>query len=190
MYKLTASLLALVLAGPAIAGDLSYNFVEGGYQRVEFDESNIDVDGDGFGIGGSFEINENVFALASYATADFDFGIDLNQLAVGVGYHVDVSPNADFFAALSFVRAEVEASGFGSADDDGFGATIGMRGMVSEQVELFGTLSYVDLGDDNSTALGGGALYSLTDTFALGANVEFDEDVTSYGITARLYFGR
>lgn len=190
MYRLTVSLLALVLAGPVFAGDLSYNFIEGRYQKVEFDAGSIDVDGDGFGIGGSFEINENVFAVASYSTADFDFGIDLNQLSLGVGYHVDVSPNADFFATLSFVRAEVEASGFGSEDEDGFGAAIGMRGMVSDQVELFGTLSYVDLGDDDGTAIGGGALYSFTDTFALGANIEFDDDVTTYGISARLYFGQ
>ena len=88
------------------------------------------------------------------------------------------------------MRAEIEASGFGSEDEDGFGATIGMRGMVSDQVELFGTLSYVDLGDDDGTAIGGGALYSFTDTFALGANVEFDDDVTIYGVSARLYFGK
>ena len=190
MYRLTTGLLALALTGSAFAGDLSYNFLEGQYQRVEFDEGFIDVDGDGFGIAGSFEINENVFALASYSTADFDFGIDLNQLTIGAGYHVDVSENADFFAALSFIRAEVEASGFGSEDEDGFGATIGVRGMVSDQVELFGTLSYVDLGSDDSTALGGGALYNFNDAFAVGANVEFDDDVTSYGLTARFYFGK
>lgn len=188
MYRLTVSLLALVLASPAFAGGLSYNFIEGQYQKVEFDEGSIDVDGDGFGIGGSFELNENVFVLASYASADFDFGIDLNQLAIGAGYAVEISETADFFATLSFIRAEVEASGFGSLDDDGFGATIGVRGMVSERVELFGTLSYVDLGDDDSTAIGGGALYNVTDIFALGANVEFDEDVTSYGVIARIYF--
>lgn len=190
MYRLTAGLLALALAGPAFAGDLSYNFIEGQYQKVEFDDGPFDVDGDGFGIGGSFEVNENVFVLASYATADFDFGIDLNQLAIGAGYAVDISQDTDFFATLSFIRAEVEASGFGSSDEDGFGAAIGMRGMVSEQVELFGTLSYVDLGDDDSTALGGGVFYNVTDNFALGANVEFDEDVTSYGIAARIYFDK
>jgi hypothetical protein len=191
MHRITATLLALVLASPAMAGDLSYNFLEGGYLRVEFDNSGFDLDGDGFGIGGSFELNENLFAFASYSTADFDFGIDLNQLSAGVGYHVDISQNSDFFAALSFVRAEAEAAGLGSADEDGIGVTIGVRSMVSDQVELFGTLSYVDLGGDaDGTSVGGGALYSFTDTFAVGANVEFDEDVTSYGLTARLYFGQ
>lgn len=182
-----------VLAAPALAGDLSYNFVEVGYQKVDLDEDplpGVSVDGDGYGIGGAFEVGESWFITAGYSKVEFDFNIDLDQLGLGVGYHVDVSPNADFFATLSYVRAEASVSGFESVDEDGFGATIGIRGMVGEKVELSGSIGYVDLGDGgDGTSFGVAALYNVTDAIALGLNIETDDDVTGYGIGARFYFG-
>lgn len=190
MSRYFAVLTALLLASPVMADGLSYNFIEGAYARVELDDSLVDVDGDGFGIGGSFEINENFFGLASYSTADFDFGVDLNQLNAGFGFHTGISPNTDFVATLVYVRAEVEAGGFGSIDESGWGASAGLRSMVSDRLEVNGAISYVDFGDGDDTSIGGGVLYNFTDTFAVGANIGFGEDTTTYGVNARLYFGR
>jgi len=190
MYRYIALLAVTLFAAQASAQDLSYNFVEGGFARVELDVGPVDVDGDGFGVGGSFEIGDSFFGLASYQTADFGSGVDLNQLTAGFGYHVGISPNADFVATLAYVRAEIEASGFGSVDESGIGASIGVRGMVSDRVELNGAISYVDLGDGDDTSIGGGLLYNFTDTFAVGANIGFGEDTTTYGVNARLYFGK
>ncbi len=100
-----------------------------------------------------------------------------------------ISDNADFYGALSFVRAEASASGFGSVDDDGYAATIGVRGMIAERFELNGSLGYVDFGDGgDSTSFGAGALYSFTDTVAAGFSVNIDDDVTIYGLGLRVYF--
>ncbi len=187
-----AVLLPMFLAAPAIADGLSYNFVQAGYQSVNLDlGGGFDVDGDGYGLGGSFEIGDNVFGFASYATADFDFGIDLNELQAGLGYRVGLTDNTDFFASLAYVDVEVEASGFGSADESGYGATIGVRSNVSDLIELFGEVAYVDFGDGgDNTAIGGGIWFNLTDSFALGLDAATDDDVTSYGANARLYFGK
>ena len=188
MFRKVLGFTLLVFAAPALAGDLSYNYLQLGYQRVDVDD--INVDGDGFGLGGSFEVGENWFIQAGYATAELDFGVDLDQLGVGVGYHVDMSENADFFATLSYVSVEASVPGFGSADDDGFGVSIGVRGMVSEQVELTGSLGYVDLSDSgDSTSLNAAAFYNFTDAFALGLVLGTDDDVTSYGLAGRFYFG-
>ena len=101
-----------------------------------------------------------------------------------------MSQNADFFATLSYVSAEVSASGFGSADEDGFGVSIGLRGMVAEQVELAGSIGYVDLGDaGDGTSIGASAYYNFTEAFALGLFLETDDDVTGYGLSGRFYFG-
>lgn len=191
MFRTTAALLALTLAAPAMADRLSYNYLQLGYQRIDIDVSGISVDGDGFGVGGSFEVGENVFIFAGLATADFDFGVDFNTVDAGIGYRVDVSPNADFFATLGYARAEVDVSGFGSADDSGIGASIGMRGMVSDKVELFGSLSYVDFGDGgDGTSVGGGFWYNINNQFAVGVNGDFEDDVSAYGIAGRFYFGQ
>jgi len=185
--------VALVLAlSPAFAGDLSYNYIELGLQKAELDDdlAGFDFDGDGYGIRGAFELNENWFIPVSYGTLDFDFGVDLDQLSAGIGYHDDLSNGTDFFVTLSYLRAEVSASGFTPVEEDGFEATLGVRGMLTESVELTGSIGYADLGDGaDGTTINAGALYSFSENFALGLEVDFDEDVTIYGVGARFYFG-
>lgn len=192
MLKKWLSLVLLFSVSPAFAGGLSYNFVELGYQNAELDDdiAGFSVDGDGYGIRGSFEVGDSWFIAASYGTLDFDFGVDLDQLSVGGGFYMNLSERVDFFASLSYIQAEVSASGFGSVDEDGYGVAVGMRGMVADRFEVNGSLKYSDLGDGaDGTAVAAQALYSFTDAFALGLNIETDDDVTIFGIGGRFYFG-
>ena len=184
--------LVFLLAGPAIADGLSYNYIQGSYEEVELDISGgPDADGDGYGISGSFEVGESFYVFADYTKADFDFGVDADELFAGVGYHFGVSDNVDLFTNLSWVRAEVDAPGFGSVDDDGFGVAVGLRGNVSDLIELVGSVNYTDLGDGgDTTAIAGGVWFNVTDNFALGVEASFDDDLTTYSAAARLYFGR
>ena len=192
MLKRFLSIVVLLSVSPAFAGDLSYNFVEIGYQKAEFDYDfgGSSVDGDGYGISGSFEVGDSWFITASYGTLDFDFGVDLDQLSVGGGFYMNLSERVDFFAVVSYIRAEVSASGFGSADEDGYGVAVGMRGLVTDKVEVSGSISYADLGSGaDGTAIGVEGLYSFTDNFALGLGIQTDDDITMYGVNGRLYFG-
>jgi hypothetical protein len=194
MLRKVCGLTLLLLAVPTFAADISYNFIEAEYQEIDIDSGflgGFDIDGDGYGIGGSFELNENWFIGASYSKADFDFGVDLDQLMLGAGYHVPISDNADFYGMFSFVSAEASIDGFDSIDEDGYAATIGLRGMIGERFELNGSLAYVDFGNGgDSTAFGAGALYNFGDAFAAGFSVGIDDDVTTYGIGFRVYFDR
>jgi outer membrane protein assembly factor BamA len=194
MLRKVCGLTLLLLAVPTFAADISYNFIEAEYQEIDIDSGflgGFDIDGDGYGIGGSFELNENWFIGASYSKADFDFGVDLDQLMLGAGYHVPISDNADFYGMFSFVSAEASIDGFDSIDEDGYAATIGLRGMIGERFELNGSLAYVDFGNGgDSTAFGAGALYNFSDAFAAGFSVGIDDDVTTYGIGFRVYFDR
>ena len=100
-----------------------------------------------------------------------------------------MSNNSDFYALLQYVQAEASASGFGSVDEDGIGATIGIRGMVTDKVELGGSIGYVDLGDaGDGTSFGANALYNFTPNFAAGVFLEFEEDTTGYGAGIRFYW--
>ncbi len=176
----------LAVAAPAMADDLSYNYLEFGYAQIDVDD--IDVDGDGFAIGGAFEIGESMFVQAGYGSADLDFDVDLDELFVGLGFHTPIGDNVDFVGTINYVS--VEASAFGlSADDDGFGASVGVRAMVSEAVELAGDINYVDLSDSgDDTSFGGSAWYYFSPTFAVGLQADFGDDISSYGIGARLFF--
>ena len=191
MIRSLAVVLLFSLAAPALAETPSFNFVQAGYVEVDLDLGDgFDVDGDGFGLGGSFEIGDNLFGFASYQDASFDFGVDFSTLEVGLGYHTGITDNTSFFFRIGYADAEVSAPGFGSEDESGYAAGIGVRSNVSDLIELALEVAYVDLGDGaDDTAVGGGILFNITDNFALGASISAGDDVTSYGAGLRLYFG-
>ena len=61
--------------------------------------------------------------------------------------------------------------------------------MVSEAVELFGEIAYVDFGDGgDNTGIGGGFWYNFSETFAAGLSLTTDDDITSFGGSIRVYF--
>ena len=99
-----------------------------------------------------------------------------------------LTPNMDLIGTLRYVDVELD-TGFGSADDDGFGLGVGLRGRVTDNIELEAGINYVDLddgGDDTSLAAGG--RYYFTPAFAVGAGFEVGDDVTSWtvGVRARV----
>ena len=81
-------------------------------------------------------------------------------------------------------------NGFSLGDEDGIGAEIGLRSMLSDRLELAGFIQYADLGDGgDDTSVRVEAWYSFTENFALGMNVGAGDDVLRYGIGVRFYFG-
>lgn len=191
MFRYLTSVLLLLLTFPAMAQGPSFNFVEVGYISAEIDVGNgVDVDGDGYDLGGSFEIGEKTFVFVGYADIGFDFSVDLKQLQVGLGWHTAITQTADIFARVAYVDAEISARGFGSVDESGYGLGIGVRNDVSDLIELYGEIAYVDLGSDaDSTAFGAGIYFNITEAFALGLGASFEDDATSYGVSGRFYFG-
>lgn len=182
----------LAFSAAANAEGPSYSYIEAGYQEVDLDAGGgINADGDGYGVAGSVAVSDNWFIFASYSDFDLESVIDLSSLSAGAGYHSAISGRTDWFAALSYETAEVSAPGFGSFDDNGYGVTLGLRSMVSESLELYGNVGYVDLGDGaDGTAFGAGLWYTVAGNFALGLGASFDDDVTVYGAGFRLYFDK
>lgn len=189
MFRFMSIAMLAMCAAPALADELSYNYIDLGYQAVEIDlGGGFDVDGDGFAIGGSFEGGESWHIFAGYGSTNFDFGVDLNELAIGAGYHTPISDTVDFVGELAYVTVEVEVPAGFSTDEDGIGASIGLRGMMSDVVELSGSIDYVDLGGDGETSFDANAWFNMSPAFALGINAGFGDDVTTYGVGVRWYF--
>ena len=188
--KKLLGLVLVVFAFPAFAADINYNFVQAGYQQVDIDGASEDADG--FALSGSFEVGENVFVSAGYGRLewdDFGFDTEVDTISVGVGYHVPVSDTMDFYGSLSAIQVDASIAGLGSGDDNGFGATIGLRSMVGDNVELTGSIGYADVGDfGDDTTVGVGALYNFTENFSVGLFLEFADDATGYGGGIRLYW--
>ena len=187
MSRVYLFLVLAVLGAPAVADSPNYNFVQAVYQRADIDEQfGFDIDGDGFGLGGSFDVGQDVHVFGGYQQFDFDFGIDLDEFALGIGWHPGISQNTDLVATLAYVNAE--ADGFGvSADEDGYSASLGLRSMLTDNFELVGSLVYTDIGSGD-VSVAGQTWYNLTESFAIGAGAEVDDDVVVYGVGVRFYF--
>ncbi|MGI9236352.1 MAG: outer membrane beta-barrel protein [Woeseiaceae bacterium] len=188
MLRSTLVLLALTFAASANAKDFDYSFFQLGYGNVEYDD--VNVDGDGFGLAGSYSINEDFHVFGGYEAAGLDFGVDATALSAGLGWHTSLSPVVDLIASVSYQYIELDASGIASVDDNGLGLGVGLRFAASELLELNAAINHVDFSDtDGDTGFAAGGLYSFTDAFALGLGGNWSDDVSSYTLSGRFYFG-
>lgn len=193
---LRSTLLAVLLTFAASAGAEGFNYSYGyvGYGNIDFDA--VNADGGGLAIGGSYAFTDKFHGVLNYDSADLDPGfllpdVDATRLSIGFGYNEGLTDAIDWFARASYESIDFDISGLGSADDSGYGLAVGMRFHATDSLELGASLNYVDyddLGDDTGVEIGG--VYSFDDSWALGLSGEFSDDVSSYMVTGRFYFGK
>jgi hypothetical protein len=198
MLRSTLLVILFAFSGAAFADDFSYNNVNVSYGQMNFDDGSGDADGDIFGVDGSFEISESVFLFAGYGAGDLEddggFSVDVDNWRAGVGYHTSVSESFDLVATLSYENVELSAPGLGSVDDSGIGAGVGLRYAASDAFELNAGINYADRGDleplIDETSIEAGALYNFNETFSVGLSGEWGEDMSTYTLAGRFYFGQ
>ena len=179
----------LALSAAASADGFDYDYFSIGYGNIDFDE--VGVDGDGFRVKGSYALAPQYHVFADYDGGSLDFGVDVTTWDVGFGYNTSLSDKTDAYARLSYESIEFDVPLEGSFDDSGLGFAVGLRFAASEQLELNGGIKYVDYGDfGDDTGFEAGALYDVSDAFAIGVAGEFSDDVSVYSINGRFYFGR
>jgi len=182
----------LALSASASADGFNYNYLTLGYGNTDFDV--IDADGDGFTIGGSYGFTDRIHGFIGYDTADLEDVVDLNRWRVGVGYNTGLSDTVDMYARLSYESIDFDLPPIavplvGDTDDSGFGVSIGVRFRATDALELNGGIKHVDysdLGDDTGLEVGG--VYSFNETWSLGLQGEFSDDVSTYSLSGRFYF--
>lgn len=188
--------LALALAAApfaASANELSYNYVEGGYAKVNVDETGADFDMDGGQIRGSVELGESFYLYGGYGRVSDEFSgvdVDLDETQIGVGYRMSVSEKADFIAELGYLRQTIDVEGFGEAfDADGGRVSAGFRGAFNEHFEGYVKASYTDGGDFDGDFSGTvGALVKFNPTWGIVGEVEAGDDITKYMVGVRASF--
>lgn len=192
-FKFASALAASAAFLPflAQAEGLSYSYLDAAYINTDIDRFDEDVDG--FALRGSYELTNNVFVFAGYAdqsTSVAGFDIDLQTYNLGLGYAWPLGKALDVYGKVGYVSAEVDAQGFGDADDDGYSLAVGLRGRAVEQLELEGAVNYVDLSDSgDDTTLDLGARWYFTPQFAFGVEGSFGDDANTYGLGVRWNFG-
>jgi hypothetical protein len=158
----------------ALADDMSYNYVDAAYVQTDID--GVGPSADGFALRGSIGFADNWFAFAEYASQSVQ-GIDLDTTAVGLGGHYGLNEQLDVVGGVGWFSADV-SPGF---SDDGYLLNLGLRGRVTEGVELEGGVRYTDLGGNNGddTAFYAGGRFHFNKTWALGAEYQSGEDSSS-----------
>jgi hypothetical protein len=185
MLRSVLFLALFAFSASASAQGFDYNFLSVGYERVDLDAGGVDIDGDGFGVEGSFEISESFFLFGGYTAAELESTVDVDFLSAGVGWHTPLSEQMDFVAGFSYENVDTD---FG--DEDGYGVNVGLRYQATDAVELNGGINYIDYGNDgDDTAFGLRVLVGVTDNIDVGLSGEWGDDVSSYGISGRFYFG-
>lgn len=186
------ALSSLCLAAAAQAEDISYNYLDVGFVKVDIDD--FDEDADGYLLRASFEITPNVFLFGSYTDLTVDisgvsFDVDISEYDMGVGYAWPVGNGSSLYASARYVSVEADSFGI-TIDDDGYGVALGLRTRPAPELELEALVDYVDLSDSgDDTSIGLAARYFLSPQFALGLEAQFGDDATSYGFGLRWHWG-
>ncbi len=165
---------------------IQYNYGELRY-IVDAELDNLDTeDGDGFGFGGSFRIDELIYVIADYEALDYDRGIDTTVLQVGAGVILPFQ-KIDFIGEAALVDGDVDTD-VGDSSDTGFRITGGARTYVMPKLELRGSLTYIDVEDDDTFATIAGD-YFFNKSLSLNVSKDIAADVDRFSIGVRYYFG-
>lgn len=176
----------------SLAAQPNWNNVQLSYAKMDVDDT--DISGNGFELAGSVLLGSNIILQGNYlSVSDEVLGavdVDFDWLTMGVGYRHPVTAATDVYALVSYENVELSASYDGeseSEDDNGYGLTLGVRTMLSEQWELEGAISRVDI-EDAETFFKGGLSYHINSQFAVGAAYKVGDDLDVFTLSARYSF--
>ena len=160
----------------AMADDMSYSYVDAAYVETDIDQGPT---ADGFALRGSVGFAENWFVFADYSAQSVQ-GVDIDSYDVGFGGHYAVNERLDVVGRLGYMKVELDAGGGLDADDDGYLLDLGLRGLVTEGVELEGGLHYSDFSDGgDNTGFYFGGRFHFNKTWAVGAEYQSGDDADS-----------
>ena len=165
----------------------AWDYVSVGIERADLDGDDLT----GFVIEGSKALTDNIFVMGEYSSVSDEFmgvDVDLNWTRLGAGFYSGISSSTDAYIQLSYENLEVVGSDGGvsvSTDQDGFGATVGIRSQISENLELYGSVGYFEFDDEYDTGVELGFQYATSETLSIGAEYMTMED---YDSTLRLAF--
>jgi len=197
--KLALSILlllpALAFAAPTgVVNGLRYNNVELAYTFGEFDDLD-GLDFDGIRLNGSWLLHERMFITGSYTSVESDTDLwtggklEVSDLNIGLGVRYTLAPSVDLTGTVGLARQELEFLG-ASEDDTSLLLRVGLRAMLTPQLELSGGAAYTDLHDESGFTFDGNAAFYFAKQWAIVGGVTLYEaqDATFWNVGARFSF--
>lgn len=164
MKKFFAVGLAALLAAPVgFAADKPTAALAGHVTMLDADYD----DGTGFGVRGWGQVGQNGFVHGEYSMVSLevetpfgDFDVDVNELRIGGGMTGQLQQNAMWLVKGEYID-------FGSDTDlDGFGIHGGAMLDATPELGVFGTVGFLDIGEDDGLEFNLGGKYKFTKEFA------------------------
>ena len=134
----------------------SYDFIQTGFAKNSYDNSNINLDG--IKIGGNFEFNEKLYFNGEYQSTGDEYvnyktklEQHLKKFTMGIGYKINITPGTSLFAHLNYQDLQFkEKSPYHRVDynKNGYQLGAGIRSMVTFNTEIYGKLTYADIDYD------------------------------------------
>ena len=180
------SLIALTLAAAlplsAMAADgVKYNYVEGGYAKLNTDGG----DADGWALRGSGAIAPSFHIFGSYGQQDIDHtNLTLKTGNVGIGYNRAIAQNTDFVSKVAY-----EGSKAGGYNQDGYSIEAGLNSRLSPRFSGQAAIGYED-GDNVKGEVYGklGGQVHMTQNWSVSGDVKFADGAQQYFIGPRYTF--
>jgi len=167
---LLAVLAVAVIPFAAQAGDLSYTYLQAGYDAAHNDKSGRDSHG--WTGEGSFAIGEHFQVMGGYSDNSRDLPNNESRTAnswrLGGGFHTPVSGNTDFVANVANHQASVDGL---SRDIKGYSGELGVRSAMAPHVEGWAMAGYTHAHDPNGVGRSDGEVFGK-----LGGQYKFNKN--------------
>ncbi|MGO1003473.1 outer membrane beta-barrel protein [Lysobacter sp. CA196] len=210
-----AMLLAAAALPPAtaLAASRSYTYLDAGYAKQSIESADSDpllrlddIEADGGYVGGSVELGRGMFLTGGFHRGNGDvdvssgpqlltrLDVDVQQVAVGLGYHYEINDRLDWTAELGYLNTRFEYENRAllfteKQDGDDLRASIGLRGNVSDRLEAWGKLRYTDGDTYDGEASGAvGALLKFNEMWGLAAEAGAGAGNRQYTVGVRASF--
>ncbi len=187
---LLAALATAILPLAAQAGDLSYSYLQGGYDYTNSDSGH---NSHGWGGTGSVALGQNfqVFGGGSRVSHDHLDAIS-NVWNLGGGFHTAISDRTDFVADVDYRQATLEGR---SGDARAYSGELGVRSALAPHFEGWAMAGYANshndnLGHNNSEKLFGklGGQYKFDKNWGLVGVATVSHNGESYFVGPRFSF--
>jgi hypothetical protein len=192
-----SALLGLALAAPAAhaaESPLSYTYVEGRLMHSQtdaFGNSELTVNGNGGGIAGSVAFGDTgLFATASADIVEIgESDVDLERAALGLGYAWAIDESLHLVMDAKALRLR-GSDNTGSISEDGYQATVGLRSLLSDDLEGTIKAGVIKVDDDvlfyDGAIVELGARWHLNAAWSVGLDGAFTKDERNGALSLRL----
>jgi hypothetical protein len=185
MKKFYAVGLAALLAAPmAFADEMPTAALAGHVTMLDADFD----DGTGFGVRGWGKVGQSGFVHGEYSMVTLsDTDLDVNELRFGGGIMGELQKGAHWLAKAEYID-------FGSdLDADGFGLHGGAGVEVSPQAGIFGTVGFIDVGEEDGLEFNIGGKMKFSKELAgildyrMFSGSNFDVSELRFGVAYLIY---